>query len=136
MAKMLTKGAVITHVIADAVVPIAQIISFGHSGGESETFDSTTIDTAGSGKEYLATGYSEGGSFDFTCFFDSALAGHQNFGDLVTNPGAETYAITLAGGAAMGFAGAGISFGFSGDMGDGIKGDVSIKLNQLMAYTT
>ncbi len=136
MAKMQTKGAVIDQDIASTLTPVAQIISFGHSGAESETFDATTVDTTGAGKEYLATGYSEGGTFDFTLFYDSELAGHQALTDDITTPAERDYSVTLAGGTEMTFTAAGIGFGFQGDMGDGIKGDISLKLDQLMSYTT
>ena len=136
MAKINTKGAVIDQDIGGTLTPIAQIVSFGHSGAESETYDATTIDTVGAGKEYLASGYSEGGTFDFSLFYDSELSGHQALTDDITTPAERNYSVTLAGGTEMTFTAAGISFGFSGDMGDGIKGDVSLKLDQLMSYTT
>jgi len=136
MAKIQTKGAVIDQDIASTLTPIAQIISFSHSGAESETYDATTIDTSGAGKEYAATGYSEGGTFDMTLFYDSELAGHQALTDDVTTPAGRDYSITLAGGTEMTFTAAGISFGFQGDMADAIKGDISLKLDQLMSYTT
>ena len=136
MAKMNTKGAVIDQKIGVTLTPVAQIISFSHSGAEAETFDATTIDTTGAGKEHQITGYSEGGTLDFELYYDSELAGHQALTDDITTPAARDYSITLAGGSEMIFTAAGISFGFAGDMGDGIKGDVSLKLNSLMTYTT
>ena len=136
MAKIQTKGAVIDQEIATVLTPVAQIISFGHSGAASETYDATTVDTTGAGKEYAATGYSEGGEFNFTLFYDSELAGHQALTDDITTPAERNYSVTLSGGTEMTFTAAGISFGFQGDMADGIKGDVTLKLDQLMSYTT
>jgi len=136
MAIRVTKGAVIDQEISSTLTPVAQILSFSHSGAETETFDSTTIDQAGAGKSYLATGYAEGGSFDFSLFYDSELAGHQALTDDITTPAERNYSVTLAGGTEMTFTAAGIGFGFQGDMADGIKGDVSLKLDQLLSYTT
>jgi len=136
MAKMLTKGAVIDQSISAVLTPIAQIISFSHDGAESETFDATTVDTTGAGREMLATGYSTGGTFNFELFYDSELAGHQALTDDITTPAERDYSVTLAGGTEMTFTAAGMSFGFTGDMADGIKGNVSLTLDQLMSYTT
>ena len=63
MAKVKVKGTIIKQEIATVLTAVAQITEFSSSGAESETFDATTIDTTGAGKEYEATGYSEGGSF-------------------------------------------------------------------------
>jgi hypothetical protein len=136
MAKIQSKGAVIDQDIASTLTPVAQIISFSHSGAESETYDATTLDTTGAGKEYSQTGFAEGGSLNLALFYDSELAGHQALTDDVTTPAERNYSITLAGGTEMTFTAAGISFGFAGDMADAIKGDVSLKLDQLMSYTT
>jgi hypothetical protein len=135
LAKINTKGAVIDQDISGTLTPVAQIISFSHSGAEAETFDATTIDTSGAGKEHQITGYSEGGTLDFELYYDSELAGHKALTSDITTPAERGYSITLAGGTEMTFTAAGISFGFSGDMGDGIKGDVSLKLDQLLTYT-
>lgn len=137
MAKVVVKGTVIKQTISSVLTAVAQITDFSHSGAESETFDATTIDTSGAGKEYLATGYSEGGTFDFSIFYDDALAGHQAITDLVTTPAECDWNITTtSGGAAMAFTSAGVGFGFTGAMNDGLKADVSLKLDQLLAYTT
>jgi len=137
MAKMQTKGAVLTYDAGGGgAAAVAQIVSFSHSGAETETYDATTIDTSGSGREYLASGFTEGGTFDFTLFFDSELAGHKLLTADVTTPAERDYSIQLSGGTAMAFTAAGISFGFQGDMADGVKADVSLKLDQLMTYTT
>lgn len=126
----------IDQTISAALVPIAQIESFSSSGAGSESVKVTTLDTSGAGHEYLATGWSEGGTFDFTCQYDSELAGHQALTDQITTPGELAYSITLAGGTEMTFTGASLEFGFQGTVEDIVKGDVSIKLDQLIAYTT
>ena len=137
MAKVAVKGTVIKQEISSVLTAVAQITEFSSSGAESETFDATTIDTSGAGKEYEPTGYSEGGTFDFGMFYDDNLAGHQAITDLVTTPAACNWSITTtSGAAAMTFTSAGVGFGFTGAMNDGLKADVSLKLDQLIAYTT
>ena len=138
MAKIVSKGTVLKQTIGSVLTAVAQIVSIDHSGAESETFESTTLDTSGNGKEYLATGFSEGGTLDFDLFYDPALAGHQSITDEVTTPAARAWEITFADAAttAAGVTSAGLGFGFSVDMNDGLKGSVSIKLDQLMTYPT
>lgn len=138
MAKCKVKGTVIKQTISSVLTAVAQITEFSHSGAESETFDATTIDTSGAGKEYAATGYSEGGTFDFTMFYDPALAGHQAITDLITTPASCVWDITFTDSQpdTAEFTGAGLSFGFTGAMNDGLKADVSIKITGLMVYDT
>jgi hypothetical protein len=138
MAKVKVKGTVIKQEIATVLTAVAQITEFSHSGAESETFDATTIDTSGAGKEYSQTGYSEGGSVDFSIFYDPALAGHQALTDLVTTPAECNFDITFADAGATNctFTAAGVGFGFTGAMNDGLKADLSLKLDQLFAYST
>lgn len=138
MAKLKTKGTVIKQTISSVLTAVAQITSFNHSGAESETFDATTIDTSGAGKEYAPTGYSEGGTFDFEFFYDPALSGHQAITDLITTPATCVWDITFTDSQpdTAAFTGAGLSFGFTGAMNDGLKADVSIKITGLMDYDT
>ena len=136
MAKIVCKGTVLKQTISASLVAVAQILSIEHSGAESETFESTTLDTSGAGKEWQNTGFSEGGTVDFELFYDPALAGHQAITDEVTTPIERAWEITFSDTTAAGFTAAGLSFGFSVDMSDGLKGSVSIKLDQLMTYPT
>ena len=138
MTVLRVKGTVIKQEISSVLTAVAQIIEFSHSGAESETFDATTIDTSGAGKEYAPTGYSEGGSFDFSIFYDPALAGHQAITDLVAAPAACNWDCTFTdtGATNSTFTSAGVGFGFTGAMNDGLKADVSLKLDQLFAYST
>ncbi len=139
MAKLVVKGTVIKQDIGGVLTPVAQIISFGHDGAESETFECTTLDTEGAGKEYKSTGYSEGGSVDFEVFYDPALAGHQSLTDDITSPPLDgrDYSIEFTDAVSIStFNAAGIGISMTGAMNDGLKASVSLKLNQLMAYTT
>ena len=136
MAKVKVKGTIIKQEISSVLTAVAQITEFSSSGAESETFDATTIDTTGAGKEYEATGYSEGGSFDFSIFYDPGLAGHQAITDLVTTPAECNWDCTFADTTNCTFTSAGVGFNFTGAMNDGLKADVSLKLDQLFAYST
>jgi hypothetical protein len=138
MAKIRCKGTIIRQTISASLTAVAQITDFNHDGAESETFDATTLDTSGAGKEYSQTGYSEGGNFGFTIFYDDMLAGHQAITDLVTTPASCVWDIktTATSSVAMQFTSAGVGFGFTGAMNDGLKADVSLKITGLLAYST
>lgn len=138
MAKIVCKGTVLKQTISSTLTAVAQIIDMEHSGAESETFDSTTLDTTGAGKEYTATGFSEGGTVNFSLFYDPVLSGHQAITDEVTTPVERAWEITFADAAttSAAFTAAGLGFDFTVDMNDGLKGSVSIKLDQLMTYPT
>jgi len=137
MAKIKCKGTIIQQTISTTLTAVAQIVDFSHSGAEVETWDSTTLD-GGVGKTYEQTGFSEPGTFDFSLFFDPALAGHQAITDDITTPVDRVYAIKFADAATTTatFNAAGITFGFSGAMNDGLKADVSLKLDGLFTYPT
>lgn len=140
MAKLIVKGTVLEQEISSTLTPIAQVISFGHDGAEVETFDSTTLDTTGAGKEYTPTGYSEGGSVDFEIFYDVGLSGHQALTDDITTPPADgrnyNFDWTDTGASSSAFTAAGIGISITGQMNDGLKANVSLKLDQLLTYTT
>jgi hypothetical protein len=138
MAKIRVKGSIIKQDIASTLTPVAQVIEFSTSGAETETFDCTTLDTTGAGKEYSQTGYAEGGSLNFSVFFDPALAGHQALTDDITTPAERDYSLTFADVAptAWTFTAAGIGLDVTGAMSDGLKADVALKLNQLFTYAT
>lgn len=138
MAKVVCKGTVLKQEIASSLTAVAQVISIDHDGAEAETFDSTTLDTTGAGKEYTATGYAEGGSVGFDVFYDPALAGHQSITDDVTTPAERNWELTFAdtGTTSSAFVAAGTGFGFNVDQNDGLKASVSLKLDQLMTYAT
>jgi hypothetical protein len=138
MAKVITKGTVINQTITTTLTPVAQIIEFSQSGAESETYDATTLDTTGAGKEYAPTGYSEGGTFDFSLFYDPNLAGHQAITDLITTPATCAWSIVFvdAGTTTSTFDSAGVGMDITGAMNNGLTADVSLKLNQLLEYST
>jgi hypothetical protein len=138
MAKVVGKGTVIKQEIATTLTAVAQVLSWEHTGAESETFDCTTLDTSGAGKEYKATGYSEGGSCGFELFLDPALAGHQALTDDITTPAERDWSVTFAdsGTSEWEWTSAGMSFSTTVAMNDGVKASVETKLTGLMSYDT
>ena len=73
MTKIISKGTVLQQTVDETFVPIAQIISIGLDGMESETFESDTLDNTDAGIPYQATGRTEPGSLSGDLFFDPAL---------------------------------------------------------------
>jgi len=138
VAKIVCKGTVLQQELAMTFTAVAQVISLEQTGAMSETYDSTTLDTSGAGKEYDPTGYTEGGSVNGELFYDPALAGHQAMTDLMTTPAAQNWKILYADGAttAYPFTGAGFGFDVSVAMNDGLKGSFSIKLDGLGTWPT
>lgn len=138
MAIVKGKGSVLKHDIAATLTAVAQVISINHSGAQSETFRSTSLDTSGAGHTYTPTGYAEPGTVDFELFFDPALAGHQIITDYITTPATQAHSITFAdaGTSAWEYTVAGQTFGVSVAMDDGVKATVSQQLTGLMAYDT
>jgi len=133
MAKVRVKGTVLSQTLTTTLTAVAQVIEFGRSGEASETYDATTLDTSGAGKEYAPTGYAEGGSLDFSLFYDPALAGHAAIRTAVATPATNNWSLTFADTSTTvsTFNVAGISFGVTGAMNDGLKADVSLKLTGL-----
>ena len=136
MAKLKCKGMVLSQGSGTTFTPVAQIISMGVSGIETETYESRTLDGT-AGIEYDPTGYVEGVSTEFELFHDWALAGHQDIHDLVTSA-----CLTTAGAAnkvnwkmlaantsstEMTFVSAGVGIGITAAMNDGLKASVTLK---------
>lgn len=138
MAKIKCKGTKLQQELASVFTDVAQVLSLEKTGAESETYESTTLDTSGAGKEYAATGYTEGGSVAGELFYDPALAGHQALTDLLTTPAAQNWKIIFAdaGPTNYPFTGAGIGFDFAVAMNDGLKGSFAIKLDKLGTWPT
>jgi hypothetical protein len=130
MAIVKCKGTKLQHTISASLVDIAQLLSIEHSGSQSETFDSTTLD-GGVFKTYAQTGYSEGGEVSAELFFDCALSGHQFITDLIATPADNAMKIIYADTAVtnQSFTQAGVQFGVTVDMGDGLKGSVTYKVD-------
>ena len=122
MAKVASKGTVLQQEISSTFTAVAQLTELSYSGGESETFDTTCLDS-GVGKTLGQTGYSEAGEVSLGGFYDPALAGHQAISDLVSTPADNNWKIIFAdsGTTAMTFTSAGVSWEVTAAMSDGLK---------------
>jgi hypothetical protein len=138
MAVIKSKGTVLKQEISTVLTAVAQVISWEHSGAESETFEKDTLDNTSAGIPYGQTGRSEGGSFSFELFFDPALAGHQAITDLVITPAECDWELTFAdtGTTQWPFTGAGVGFGVTVALADGLKASVSVKLSGICDYAS
>jgi hypothetical protein len=123
MAKVKCKGTKLQHTVSASLVDIAQIITFSHSGSGSETYESTALDT-GVFKTFDQTGYSNPGEISGELFYDPALAGHQSITDLIAAPADNAMKIIYAdsGASEQPFTAAGVQFGTTVEMNDGLKG--------------
>ena len=135
MAKIVSKGTIIQHNPGGGLVTVAQVISIDHSGAEVQTYDSTDLSSS-AGIEYATTGYVEGGSISVEYFYDPALAAMQTLLDDLTTPVERAWSITFSDSTTAAFNVAGMGFGFTVDMGDGLKGTLDLKLDQLLTYPT
>lgn len=130
MAKVAGKGTVIKHTISASLTAIAQVTSIEISGTQSETWDSTTLD-GGVFKTYDQTGYAEPGTASLELLFDPALAGHQFITDTIRAPADNAMQITYAdsGNTTQSFTAAGITFGATVAMDDGLKGTAEYQID-------
>ena len=126
MAIVKCKGTKLQHTVSASLVDIAQILSIEHSGSGSETFDSTTLD-GGVYKTFAPTGYSNPGQVSAEIFYDPALAGHQAVTDLIATPATNAMKIIYADTAAtnQAFTSAGVEFGATVAMDDGLKASIT-----------
>jgi hypothetical protein len=120
------KGTKLQHTVSASLVDIAQILSIEHSGSGSETFESTTLD-GGVYKTFAPTGYSNPGQVSAEIFYDPALVGHQAITDLIAAPATNAMKLIYADTAAtnQSFTSAGVEFGATVAMDDGLKGSIT-----------
>lgn len=130
------KGTALAQKIASAYVAVSQVISLELPEAESETFEADTLDNTGAGIPYKPTGRSEGGSCSGELFYDPALDSHMDLLELIREPQSEDWQVTFAdtGASTWTFAGAGLSFGGTVALNDGLKGNFSIKLDGIPTY--
>ena len=138
MAIVPSKGTVLQQEISMTFTAVAQLTEISQSGMESETFESTTLDTSGAGKTYSQTGYSEGGTVEISGFYDPALAGHQAITDLITTPADQNWKIIYAdsGTTECPYTSAGLSWETQMAMADGLKFSSSMKVDGLPTLPT
>lgn len=144
MALILSKGTLLKQEIASVFVTVAQLKTISFDGAESETFDSTTLDS-GTGKRHTPTGYVEGGSFSASGYYDPALAGHQSLTDLVNEsyiaagvvvPQAWKVVFTDNAATEMLFSTVGASAGIKVDPGAALMIEFKGKLTGLLTFPT
>ena len=137
MAKVPSKGTVLQQEISMTFTAVAQLTEVNRSGTESETYESTTLDTSGAFKEYEATGYTEPGTVDISGFYDPALAGHQAITTLLTTPADQNWKIIYAdtGTTEEAFTSAGLSHEMQTAMSDGLKFSSSLKLDGTLTFS-
>ena len=137
MAKIKSKGTVLSHTVGTALTAIAQITDFEESGAQVETFDATALDSSVF-KEYAVTGYSEPGEISGTLFYDPALAGHQNITDIIAAPATNAGQVTFADAATTtkAFTAVGHAFGYAVAMADGLKGNFRVQLTGTPGFPT
>ena len=138
MAIVKCKGTILQQEISSNYTAVAQLDSVSYEGGASSTFDMTTLDTSGAGRQHSQTGYADSGSVSFSGLYDPALAGHQAITDLITTPAAQNWKIIFAdaGASVMTLSGAGVSFDITAAMDDGLKFSSSITCTGLPVFTT
>jgi len=136
MTKIACKGTVLQQEIGTVYTAVAQIISLDLPEMESETFDADTLDVVTAGIPYQPTGRTEPGSLSGELFYDPALAGHQALLELLTTPAAENWKIIFSdtGVSEWTFSSAGLSFGGTVALNDGLKGSFSLKLADLPTF--
>lgn len=137
MAKVKCKGTVLQHTVSASLAAIAQVTSIEVSGAESETWDSSALDT-GVYKTYDQTGYSEPGEVSAELFYDPALAGHQAITDLMDAPADNAMKIIYAdsGVSEQPFTSAGVAFGVTVAMDNGLVGSVTYKIDGAPGWKT
>ena len=136
MTKIACKGTALHQEIGTVYTAVAQIISLDLPEAETETYESDTLDNAEAGIPYDPTERTEGGSLSGELFYDPVLAGHQALLELLTTPVKENWKIVFSDtdSSEWPFSGAGISFGGTVALNDGLKGSFSIKLDKLPTY--
>lgn len=138
MAKVKGKGSIFKMTIASTLTPVAQLIEFGVDGSGADTYKSTTLDNSDAFHTYEVTGYSEGGTFSASMFYDPALAGHQFITDQITTPASNACQITYAdtGATTQSLTATGWQFGSKVVMDDGLKADVSAQITGSTGWPT
>ena len=138
MAKVKCKGTVLQQDISSTLTAVAQIISLTLPDMESETTETDTLDNVLAGIPYACTGRTEGGSVSGELFLDPVLAGHKAMTDLIITPAETAWEVTFAdvGATAWSILGAGLSFGVTVALNDGLKSSFEIKHSGVPGYAT
>jgi hypothetical protein len=120
-----------------ALADIAQLRSFSLSGAGSETFSTQTLDGSVY-KTFAQTGYSNPGTVTAELFYDPALAGHQAITDNMDAPADNAMKIIYAdtGASEQSFTVAGVEFGVTIEMDNGLVGSVTYQIDGAPGWKT
>lgn len=134
MAKVKGKGTIYKHTVSMSLTALAQCTSISFSGAESETYDSTALDSDAY-HTFDLTGYSNPGKCDVELFWDPALSGHKamllRMGSGSTIAVSNAHQVTYAdsGATTHDFTVTGMGFGADVRMNDGLKGRLSFQIS-------
>jgi len=133
MAVIGCKGTVLELGVGEAMAPVSQVLSIELPESKCETFEADWLDNTSAGIPYRATGRVEGGELSGELWLDYSL--HSVFTSWITDPPGATAnppgagSVTFPNGSGMTFDVAGIGFGGSVALKDGLKGKFSAKLS-------
>lgn len=138
MAVVKCKGSFLKLSISASLTAIPNLLSFDHSGAESEFFDSTALDTSGAYRTSAVTGYSKPGTVSAEFFYDPANTTHQAVTDLITTPASSTWQIGFvdSGNSTQDLSVSGVKFGSTVAMDDGLKASIELQLSGTPDFTT
>lgn len=136
MAKIKSKGTVVQQTISAAFVAVAQVFSVDHSGAATETFECDTLDNINPGIPKQPTGRAAGGTYSLELFLDPALSGHQSITDEIHTPIVNPWKLIFADAASTPWpiSVAGVGFGATVALADGLKATVELEVDGLTAY--
>lgn len=86
MAQTLTKGTLLKTTITSVLTTVAQLTALTPPGWKSQSYDSSSFDQSGVGKQKDMNGWAEGSDFGATIWWDPALASHIAILGFITTP--------------------------------------------------
>ena len=135
MAKLPGKGCALQEEVAMTFTAIAQLVSFGRSGTEQQTADTTTLDQANAGRAHDPTGYTEFGSYDFEGFLDPKNATHASLQTKLGTPAKFNAKAVFTDGSEEAFSVSGVSLDNQVTLDDMIRVTGSLKIDGDVAFT-
>lgn len=146
MAILHCKGTTLKREISSVMTAVAQVISMDLPEAEAETFEADHLGNTDAGILYLPTGRTEGGEFGCELFLDPALSGHKQYtADLEDpwtrlNPSAagvgvpHSVTFTDSTPTVWTFNVVGVTLGATVALNDGLKANLTLKLNGTVNY--
>ena len=139
MTIMIGKGTALQESIASTFTAVTQVISIDLPEAENETFEADYLDQANAGIPHKVTNRTEGGSLSAELFYDPALASHKKLVDKLSNPvttGISMKVVFATTTNAWTMTVAGVGLGGTVAINDGVKANVTMKLDGIVSYTT